>query len=424
MIRLGIEALRRQQRRRVGRRVGIERRRRRGRDREIDAAVGAEARAATRRVGGAARERRAAPHHARRSQRQRRAVRPAARQLVERRLVDHQVRGAVGEVGAPFVEVRLRFIVDPRRRGLGQEGRHRRLQVGVDDRRVGKPHVVGAQRIRPRDVGIDGQLLVEDPFGRRVRRRIRARGQHRVVPEPERAIEQALRADVEHRRRVHPVRGLGAILVWALAVPRGHQNVPGLDPHLVEVHPDLRHHVRGRLPFAERRNDLQRGGTVRRRRQDLIRADPLRISRRDRDGGARGQRGPDIEQRPELGALVDLALRATPDHPDQERRGARARSPHRFDPRDRRMTSLTICQRSFRNPGVNCWQRRAPPRQQTIPERGALVICAGQEPALGSSAGSASPFYGRSDLKPTRSSSVRNCGCSQAAKCPPLGSLL
>jgi hypothetical protein len=33
-------------------------------------------------------------------------------------------------------------------------------------------------------------------------------------------------------------------------------------------------------------------------------------------------------------------------------------------------------------------------------------------------------FYVRSDLKPARSSSLRNFGCSNAAKCPPLGSLL
>src|SRR5262245_56799665 len=32
--------------------------------------------------------------------------------------------------------------------------------------------------------------------------------------------------------------------------------------------------------------------------------------------------------------------------------------------------------------------------------------------------------YGRSDLKPTRSSSLRNFGCSNAAKCPPFGSRL
>ena len=32
--------------------------------------------------------------------------------------------------------------------------------------------------------------------------------------------------------------------------------------------------------------------------------------------------------------------------------------------------------------------------------------------------------YLRSDLKPARISSDRNFGCSQAAKCPPLGSLL
>jgi hypothetical protein len=32
--------------------------------------------------------------------------------------------------------------------------------------------------------------------------------------------------------------------------------------------------------------------------------------------------------------------------------------------------------------------------------------------------------YLRSDLKPVRSSSERNFGCSQAAKWPPLGSLL
>jgi len=32
--------------------------------------------------------------------------------------------------------------------------------------------------------------------------------------------------------------------------------------------------------------------------------------------------------------------------------------------------------------------------------------------------------YGRRDLKAVRSSSTRNWGCSQAAKCPPLGSLL
>ena len=30
----------------------------------------------------------------------------------------------------------------------------------------------------------------------------------------------------------------------------------------------------------------------------------------------------------------------------------------------------------------------------------------------------------RSDLKPTRISSERNCGCSHAAKCPPFGSRL
>src|ERR1700730_7310324 len=37
----------------------------------------------------------------------------------------------------------------------------------------------------------------------------------------------------------------------------------------------------------------------------------------------------------------------------------------------------------------------------------------------------ASPFYGyRSDLKPARISSEKSFGCSQAAKCPPLGSLL
>src|SRR5688500_10294629 len=30
----------------------------------------------------------------------------------------------------------------------------------------------------------------------------------------------------------------------------------------------------------------------------------------------------------------------------------------------------------------------------------------------------------RSDLKPTRTSSEKSCGCSQAAKCPPLSTLL
>jgi len=32
--------------------------------------------------------------------------------------------------------------------------------------------------------------------------------------------------------------------------------------------------------------------------------------------------------------------------------------------------------------------------------------------------------YLRSDLRPTRTSSEKSCGCSQAAKCPPLSSLL
>ena len=32
--------------------------------------------------------------------------------------------------------------------------------------------------------------------------------------------------------------------------------------------------------------------------------------------------------------------------------------------------------------------------------------------------------YLRSDLKPARTSSEKSCGCSHAAKCPPLGSLL
>jgi hypothetical protein len=32
--------------------------------------------------------------------------------------------------------------------------------------------------------------------------------------------------------------------------------------------------------------------------------------------------------------------------------------------------------------------------------------------------------YLRSDLKPARTSSEKSCGCSQAAKCPPLSSLL
>ena len=32
--------------------------------------------------------------------------------------------------------------------------------------------------------------------------------------------------------------------------------------------------------------------------------------------------------------------------------------------------------------------------------------------------------YLRSDLKPARISSERSCGCSHAAKCPPLSSLL
>src|SRR4029077_3088363 len=35
-----------------------------------------------------------------------------------------------------------------------------------------------------------------------------------------------------------------------------------------------------------------------------------------------------------------------------------------------------------------------------------------------------SVVYVRSDLKPARISSLRNFGCSNAAKCPPLGSLL
>ena len=32
--------------------------------------------------------------------------------------------------------------------------------------------------------------------------------------------------------------------------------------------------------------------------------------------------------------------------------------------------------------------------------------------------------YPRSDLKPVRTSSEKSCGCSQAAKCPPLATLL
>ena len=32
--------------------------------------------------------------------------------------------------------------------------------------------------------------------------------------------------------------------------------------------------------------------------------------------------------------------------------------------------------------------------------------------------------YPRSDLKPARTSSEKSCGCSQAAKCPPLASAL
>ena len=32
--------------------------------------------------------------------------------------------------------------------------------------------------------------------------------------------------------------------------------------------------------------------------------------------------------------------------------------------------------------------------------------------------------YPRSDLRPPRTSSEKSCGCSQAAKCPPLSSLL
>ena len=36
------------------------------------------------------------------------------------------------------------------------------------------------------------------------------------------------------------------------------------------------------------------------------------------------------------------------------------------------------------------------------------------------------PFddYVRSDLKPARTSSEKTCGCSQAAKCPPVSTLL
>ena len=32
--------------------------------------------------------------------------------------------------------------------------------------------------------------------------------------------------------------------------------------------------------------------------------------------------------------------------------------------------------------------------------------------------------YPRSDLKPARTSSEKSCGCSQAAKCPPVSTLL
>jgi hypothetical protein len=34
------------------------------------------------------------------------------------------------------------------------------------------------------------------------------------------------------------------------------------------------------------------------------------------------------------------------------------------------------------------------------------------------------PFNYRNGFKPVRTSSVKDCGCSQAAKCPPLSSLL
>lgn len=38
--------------------------------------------------------------------------------------------------------------------------------------------------------------------------------------------------------------------------------------------------------------------------------------------------------------------------------------------------------------------------------------------------GASSTDYLRSDLNPARTSSEKSCGCSQAAKCPPLSSLL
>ena len=39
-------------------------------------------------------------------------------------------------------------------------------------------------------------------------------------------------------------------------------------------------------------------------------------------------------------------------------------------------------------------------------------------------AGRSYPLSERSDRNPARTSSEKSCGCSQAAKCPPLGSLL
>src|SRR5262245_65185737 len=61
-------------------------------------------------------------------------------------------------------------------------------------------------------------------------------------------------------------------------------------------------------------------------------------------------------------------------------------------------------------------------RENTLPRRGtagALPCRATRDEAL-----ERAVFYLRSDRKPARISSDRNFGCSKAAKCPPLGSLL
>jgi hypothetical protein len=57
------------------------------------------------------------------------------------------------------------------------------------------------------------------------------------------------------------------------------------------------------------------------------------------------------------------------------------------------------------------------------------LMCLAAGPGYQPGAHGDSPFavgagYVRSERKPARISSDRNAGCSQAAKCPPLGSLL